>query len=301
MSFKVVKASFLSTIQDYGRFGCAEYGLGQCGVLDAHAYCWANHILRNHFNDAVVEINFVGVELIAQVDTYIAVTGGKFGFKVNGKLAPVWRGIKVSQGDILSWDKPETGMHSYLAVKGGFDTPQLFGSRSVNLRESIGGKLQDGDELPCACNKNLNCRLVPERYIPDYDRDIILRLLPSYQYNEFNDDQKALFFDQIYSITANNDRAGCRLKGAAITFEKRELVSEGISYGSVEISPDGQPIILLKDGPTIGGYPKIGTVLSLDLAKLAQKRTESTVKFELISIEDAQKERAFFDVFFNIT
>jgi biotin-dependent carboxylase-like uncharacterized protein len=300
VSFKVLKASFLSTIQDYGRYGYTRYGLGQSGALDVHAYSWANYILKNKFNDAVVEISFAGVELRARVDTFIAVTGGDFSFKINGELAPIWQGIKVSNGDSLTWEKPKTGMRTYLAVKGGFDTPEYFGSRSVNLRENIGAKLSDGDELPCGISPHANCFTMPAKYIPDYSRDITVRLLPAYQYSQVNDIQKALFFSEIYSVTADSDRTGCRLGGMPVHLEKPELISEGVSYGSVEISPDGLPIIILKDGPTIGGYPKIGTAFSLDLAQLAQRKGNSKVKFDLMNIEDAQKERAVFNKFFNI-
>jgi allophanate hydrolase subunit 2 len=112
--------------------------------------------------------------------------------------------------------------------------------------------------------------------------------------------QRELFFNQIYTISYANDRSGCRLNGIPIEFKKRKIISEGMSYGSVEIATDGLPIILLKDAPTIGGYLKIGTVFSLDLAKLAQKQTNTKVKFELINIQQAQAKRIKFNKFFAI-
>jgi len=124
--------------------------------------------------------------------------------------------------------------------------------------------------------------------------------LPSYQFNEFSINQRDLFFNQTYTITNANDRTGCRLSGAPIVIKKERMISEGISYGSVEIATDGLPIILLKDAPSIGGYPKIGTVFSLDLAKLAQRQPNSKLRFELMSIRDAQKERKKFNDFFEI-
>ena len=301
MSFIVIKSSFLSTIQDYGRLAHGKHGMSQSGVMDEHAYSWANHLLSNRFNDAVIEITFGGTQLEVLIDTFIAVTGADLDFKVNGKPALMWHGLQVSKGDLLSWDNPKSGVRAYLAVKGGFDTEVLFDSRSVNLRENIGTKLTPGDQLSCQSFEEETYRFIPPKYIPNYNQAIILRLLPSYQFNEFSANQRDLFFNQDYTITNANDRTGCRLSGAPISMKKERMVSEGISYGGVEISTDGLPIILLKDAPSIGGYPKIGTVFSLDLAKLAQRQPNTQIRFELMNIHQAQKERRKFNEFFKIS
>jgi len=300
MSFKVIKSSFLSTVQDYGRLTHGEHGMSQSGVMDEHAYAWANHLLNNHFNKAAIEITFGGLVLEAQADTFIAVTGADLDFRINDQSAEMWHGLQVHKGDVLSWGNPKSGVRAYLAVKGGFDTPVLFDSRSVNLREHIGAKLAQGDELPCRSFDAATYRFIAPKYIPNYNQDITLRLLPTYQFNEFSINQRDLFFNQDYSITNANDRTGCRLSGAPIAIKKERMVSEGISYGSVEIATDGLPIILLKDAPSIGGYPKIGTVFSLDLAKLAQRQPNTNLRFELMSMHEAQKQRKKFNEFFEI-
>ncbi|TEU19580.1 MAG: biotin-dependent carboxyltransferase [Gammaproteobacteria bacterium] len=301
MSFKVVKSSFLSTVQDYGRLTHGEHGMSQSGVMDEHAYAWANHLLNNHFNKAAVEITFGGLQLEAQVDTFIAVTGADLDFRVNDKSAQMWHGLQIHKGDVLSWGNPKSGVRAYLAVKGGFDAPVLFDSRSVNLREHIGVKLAQGDELSCRSFDAATYRFISPKYIPNYNQDITLRLLPTYQFNEFSINQRDLFFNQNYTITNANDRTGCRLSGAPIAIKKERMISEGISYGSVEIATDGLPIILLKDAPSIGGYPKIGTVFSLDLAKLAQRQPNTKLRFELINMHEAQKKRKKFNEFFEIS
>lgn len=301
MSFKVIKSGFLSTVQDYGRLTHGEHGMSQSGAMDEHAYCWANHLLNNHFNAAVVEITFGGLVLVAQTDTFIAVTGVDLDFKINNKSAQMWHGLQVNKGDVLSWGVPKSGVRAYLSVKGGFDTPILFDSRSVNLREHIGAKLAEGNILLCKGFDEATYRFIPPQYIPNYNRDIILRILPTYQFNEFSASQRDLFFNQDYTITNANDRAGCRLSGAPITIKKERMISEGISYGCVEIATDGLPIILLKDAPSIGGYPKIGTVFSLDLAKLAQRQPNTKLRFELMNIHEAQKQRKKFNQFFEIS
>jgi len=300
MSFKVIKSSFLSTVQDYGRLTHGEHGMSQSGVMDEHAYAWANHLLNNHFNKAAIEITFGGLVLEAQADTFIAVTGADLDFRINDQSAEMWHGLQVHKGDVLSWGNPKSGVRAYLAVKGGFDTPVLFGSRSVNLREHIGAKLAQGDELSCRSFDAATYRFIAPKYIPNYNQDITLRLLPTYQFNEFSINQRDLFFNQNYTITNANDRTGCRLSGAPIAIKKERMISEGISYGSVEIATDGLPIILLKDAPSIGGYPKIGTVFSLDLAKLAQRQPNTNLRFELMSMHEAQKQRKKFNEFFEI-
>jgi len=301
MSFKVVKAGFLATIQDYGRLSHGAHGMSRSGVMDEHAYAWANYLLGNDFNAAVVEICFGSFELESKVDTFIVVTGADLGFQINGRSASTWHSIQIKQGDRLSWNMPKSGVRAYLAVKGGFQTKQMFGSRSVNLRENIGEKIQIDDVLKCDGSHEKLDHFIPPSYIPNYTDKVVLRLLPTYQFNEFSINQRDLFFNQEYTITNASDRTGCRLSGAPIALKREKTISEGMSYGSVEISTNGLPIILLKDAPTIGGYPKIGTVFSLDLAKLAQRQANTKIRFELMSVNDAQIERRKFNEFFKIS
>ncbi|MBE8189914.1 MAG: biotin-dependent carboxyltransferase family protein [Candidatus Thioglobus sp.] len=266
--------------------------------MDEHAYAWANYLLGNDFFAAVLEITFGGLELQAKVDTNIALTGADLEFKINEKSAPLWQSIKISKGDKLTWGNPKSGVRAYFAAKNGFNTEELFGSKSVNLRENIGNKLAAGDELNCEENQQKIHSSTPPEYLPDYSSELILRLLPSYQFSQFSINQRDLFFNQNYTISTNNDRVGCRLNGAPMALSKENRISEGMSYGSVEIATDGLPIILLKDAPTMGGYAKIGTIFSLDLAKLAQKQPNTKLRFKLINISQAQAERREFDEFF---
>ncbi len=299
MSFKVIKPSFLSTIQDYGRFGYGKHGLSQSGVMDEHAYCWGNYLLSNHFNDGVIECTFGNLTLEAQTNTFIALTGAEVDFRINNKTASMWCCVQVLKGDILSIGRVKNGIRNYLAVKGGFNSPVLFDSKSVNLRENIGNKLVAEEVLPCEKHTKIKYREIPKRYKPNYQKKVVLRLIPTYQFNDFTQQQRDLFFRQSYKIDNASDRTGCRLKGKPI-IKQHPMISEGLSYGSVEITTDGLPIILLKDMPTIGGYPKIGTVFSLDLAKLAQQQANNEVKFLAIDINQAQQARKTFNTFFNI-
>lgn len=301
MSFKVIKPGFVSSIQDYGRFGLAHIGLSQSGVADEHAFCWANFLLDNHFNDAVLEITFGGCELLALSDAIIVVTGADLDFKINGQSQHIWQLISVNSGDKLSWSTAKNGVRAYLAVQGGFQTESLFKSRSVNLRENIGALIQQGDELPCHFAKPIKLKkAIPAWFKPDYQHTLSLRLLPSYQFDQFDQQQRQTLLDQTYLIDRASDRTGCRLDGMPIENVPSTMISEGIAYGSVEITTAGLPIILLKDSPTMGGYPKIGSVFSLDLAKLAQRQANKKVRFELMDIAAAQQQRREFNRFFGI-
>ncbi|SMM98791.1 Allophanate hydrolase 2 subunit 2 [uncultured Candidatus Thioglobus sp.] len=300
MSFKVIKSGFLASIQDKGRFGHAQHGISQSGVMDEHAYAWANYLLNNDFNDAVIEITIGGLQLQAQDEVIIAITGADLDFKINNKSAALWQSIKIFKGDVLSWGYPKSGVRAYLAVKGGFNTETMFGSKSINLRENIGNKLTADEIIPCQSSSQSSTQSINAQYFPNYNQALVLRLLPSYQFSEFSTAQRDLFFNQNYLISNASDRTGCRLNGLPMALKAQKRISEGMSYGSVEIAGDGLPIILLKDAPTIGGYPKIGTVFSLDLAKLAQRQAHTELRFELISNTQAQSERKAFNEFFNI-
>lgn len=304
MSFKVIKPGFLSTVQDFGRFGYGQFGLNQSGPSDEHAFCWANYLLDNLYDCAVLEITLGNCVLEATADSQITVTGADLGFAINGQKQALWQTHRIRAGDVLSCSKAKSGhgIRCYLAVKGGIQTEKRFGSRSVNLREGIGEALQQGDVigyLPFQENTR-NVQRIPWFYKPRYDETVILGLIKTYQFDKFRVEDKAIFFQQMYTITGDSDRSGCRLQGEKLADVATEMTSEAMSYGSVEIIKAGQPIILLKEAPTIGGYPKIGTVFSLDLAKLAQTSTGSKVMFKLMSIEQAQSQRRDFNRFFGI-
>ncbi len=297
MSFKVINPGFSSSIQDYGRIGYKEYGLNQAGPMDEIAYCEANYLLENNFNNAVIEMAFGGLEIKVEAEASISVTGADLDFEINNKKIPIWKKLQVFKGDILKWKKAVKGTYSYLAVKGGFQTNILFGSRSTNIRENIGENLKKNDILKFKSSK---C-LIPKssKKIPDYEKKT-LRIMPTYQFEKFTNHQKKIFFNQGYRISDLTNRTGCRLTGRPIILKKSKMISEGMSYGSVQIANDGYPIILMKDAPTIGGYPKIGTVFSLDLSFLSQKKPNEKIYFEPIDIKKAQSKRLIFNKHFKI-
>lgn len=289
--FTIMAPGVLSLLQDNGRFGQGALGLTSGGPMDAPSATWANRLLGNNSNATLIECSVGGLQLRADTHSYIAVTGATLPLTINGKAAEQWSVHKVQAGDLLELGMVSSGLRAYIAVAGGFTIAPQFGSTATVLREGIGGlngnKLQAGDTLAVATVQSLARRSLPVPYRPQFNRVLTLRLVEGYQAQNFSATERQRFYLNSYNVTPQADRMGYKLKGAAISCQQTQLLSEGICYGAVQIPPDGQPIVLLNDRQTLGGYPKIGTVLSLDCALLAQAAAGTEVYFTPISPEQA--------------
>ncbi|TXS91819.1 biotin-dependent carboxyltransferase [Parahaliea aestuarii] len=281
----------MSLLQDGGRFGQQRIGLTTGGPLDPEAFALCNRLLGNAPGATAIEVSFGGLVLKATVDTRLCVTGAELPLRINGVEQDRWRVHAVKSGDEIALDFATAGCRAYLGVAGGFNVAPQFGSSSTVVREHIGGlagdKLQPGDELPCAAGSDGPLLFLPENLRPGYSDHALLRVIPGYQQEHFPALQKRRFFNSEYNVSERCDRMGYRLEGAAIECDIGGILSEGICFGAIQIPADGQPIVLLNDRQTIGGYPKIGAALSLDVARLAQLTPGATVRFEAISPEDA--------------
>lgn len=278
MSFKVINGGIFTTIQDLGRYGYAHLGITSSGAMDEYAYKWALKLLGDEDTNAL-EILLGGVILKATADTTIAVTGADLDFKINGVSEPLWQSTDVKKGDTLSFGIQKSGMRAYLAVKGGFRTKKVKGSYSTTIKEGIGDKLKNGDILDFKTIQTKVRRRVKKEYIPVYKNTITLRVVLGYQEDYFTDEQKEKFFNSEYKLTQDISRMGYKLSGPSLEPKSTKLISEGIAYGAIQIPKDGQPIILLKERQTIGGYPKIGSVVPTDCFKLSQMPIGSTIRF----------------------
>lgn len=293
--FLVKQAGVLSLIQDAGRFGTFNIGLTNGGPVDLLAFHWANRLCSNTLNATAIEISIGGLTLTAQVDTTLAVTGANMPLTINGEIKALWRSYHVKAGDVIALGFAAQGVRCYLAVADGFNVTPSFGSTATVCREGIGGiqggKLLAGDVLACAPNKaNSSAKknlLLADKQRPQYTDEIILHTVPSYQQHHFSSYQQRLFFSNEYTVSQSFDRMGYRLEGQAIACDIDGILSEGICHGAVQIPADGQPIVLLNDRQTIGGYPKIGAVSSIDTGKLGQLNQGGKVRFEPISMEQA--------------
>lgn len=290
-AFTVEAPGVLSLIQDAGRFGQSALGLTNGGPMDATAARWANHLLGNATNASLIECSVGGLQLRAGTQSFIVVTGADIPLSINGQPAELWTVHKVSPGDSIELGMVTKGLRAYVAVAGGFQVPPQFGSTATVLREHIGGldgnKLQSGDTLPVTPCHNLTRLSLPAALRPQINSVLTLRLVQGYQYQSFSAIERQRFYLNSYTVTPQADRMGYKLKGSAIHCEQRQLLSEGICYGAVQIPPDGQPIVLLNDRQTLGGYPKMGSVLSLDCHLLAQASAGTQVYFTPINPEQA--------------
>jgi biotin-dependent carboxylase-like uncharacterized protein len=284
--FKTVHGGLFSTIQDQGRFGYTHLGITHSGAMDQYAYRIGQKLLNNQ-NANAIEV-MVGLKLEVQTATTIAITGADLNFKINGILYPIWQTHYVKEGDILSFDKRIAGQRAYLTVVNGFDVPKQYGSYSTTLKEGFGKKIQKDDVLPYLPSKKTETKRLKKAFIPNYNEPLTLRLLPFYQYHYFSKKEHQKFFSSEYEITLESNRMGAKLKGEPIITEKTDIISEGIALGSVQIPKDGQPILLLSERQTIGGYPKIGTVLAMDCYRFSQCAVGQKVRFEKINIETAR-------------
>lgn len=294
--FIVKQPGILSLIQDGGRFGTFNIGLTNGGPLDKNAFQWANKLCGNTLNVSVIEVSIGGLCVVAQKNTVIAVTGAKNQFTINGVQKQLWRSHSIQEGDTLEFGYASKGVRNYLAVKGGFDVSPSFGSTATVCREGVGGlngnKIMAEDVLPYASLQSTsigksNHLMLPKKYQPSYGGEVVLNTIPSYQQQHFSAVEQRLFFGCEYQVSTSCDRMGYRLEGKAISCDIDGILSEGICHGAIQIPSDGQPIVLLNDRQTIGGYPKIGAVTALDTAKLTQLAPGDKVRFEAITMEQA--------------
>jgi len=292
MSFKIISSGIFTTLQDQGRYGYNHLGITHSGAMDEYAYLWSQKLLNNK-NGNALEV-MVGLKIEVQKATTIAVCGADLNFTINGMSKKIWQTHRVQIGDILSFPKRVSGQRAYLAVKEGFQAQKHYESYSSTLKENIGSKVKKRDILetetsvPNNGGRAFRFRTVQE-FIPNYSETLTLRLLPSYQNDYFSKEEQEKFFNNEYEITIESDRMGAKLKGEKITPKQGGIISEGIAFGSVQIPQDGQPILLLKERQTIGGYPKIGTVLAIDCFRFSQLAMGDKIRFEKIDLKSARE------------
>lgn len=302
MSLRVLEPGMSTTAQDAGRSGYRQWGLATGGALDLHAFRWANKLLDNPMNAACLEIVLGGFRARATGPVSLSLTGAVVPATINGQQIDIWKSHRLEPGDELELGYSRHGRLIYLALPGGIDSPQLFGSRSVVAREGISRnrKLLEVDCVaPLRPSTHPGPRQVPYPHRGQYDLDeVTLRLIPGYQFDQFTRQDLARLTHTSWRVSQQSDRMGYRLEGPALEEVPPGIVSEGIAVGALQVPGDGQPIVLLPDCQTIGGYPKPGTVPLADLGKLAQRLPGQAVGFEFCAIEDVQAERVLTERYF---
>lgn len=293
-TLKVIQPGLLSTIQDLGRWGFGKIGMPVAGAMDDYAARIANLLLCNDEHEPVLEVTYIGPALTFETATQFVITGGDLQPRLNDQPCALWTIQQANAGDSLSFAGMRTGCRAYLAVAGGFQVTPVMGSASTYLRGKLGGHdgraLQTGDRLEIA-DEASSAALVgwrlPEEFLPP-ERDSI-RVILGPQDDAFTPEGIQTLLSAAYRISNEADRMGYRLEGPTIEHvHSADIISDGIALGAIQVPAHGTPIIMLADRQTTGGYTKIANVISVDIPLVAQKKPGDTLRFEAISIEEAQ-------------
>lgn len=292
----------LSTIQDAGRFGFQSSGIGTSGAMDMEAYRAANELVGNGNQEAVIEATLMGPMIQFQDSGICAITGADMAPQLDGTPVEMYQPFPVTGGQTLSMGFAGNGCRAYIAFAGGIDVPVVMNSRSTNLKCHIGGldgrALQKDDELITGRSEVTYDQVSKrKKEKPVYEKQVTVRVIEGPQDDYFSQETKSKFYGSEYTVSAESDRMGMRLEGEPVMGIKGvDIISDGIAPGSIQITSAGQPIILLADRQTTGGYAKIATVISDDLPKLAQLTPGGKVSFVPINIEEIEKmhKRTFF-------
>jgi biotin-dependent carboxylase-like uncharacterized protein len=286
----------LTTVQDSGRYGYQRYGMPVAGAMDLFSYQLANYLVGNKPESACLETTFTGPEIIFTEPGTIAICGADMDPAVNGKSISLNKTISVNGGDRLTFSGLKNGCRSYIAFAGGLNVPLLMGSRSTYLRGKIGGfegrALKAGDELPLGkITGKIRIKEIPGKLIPRYQSFQTIQIIPGPEIKRFEREAIQYFLTSEYKVSEQSDRMGYRLSGHPLNQQlpNTGIISSGISSGTIQIPGDGQPIILMADRQTVGGYARIANVASIDLTLIAQLKPGDCIHFREISVGKAQE------------
>ncbi|WP_165669681.1 biotin-dependent carboxyltransferase family protein [Metapseudomonas otitidis] len=293
MSLLIERCGALATLQDSGRFGVRHLGVTQGGSADWYSHYWANWLLGNELAAPVIEIVLGNFALLAQQDGCLALAGADLGASLDGEPLMPWRSFCIAKGQRLRFAQPRQGVRAYLAASGGFAVETVLGSCATVAREGLGGLRGDGRPLSPGDTLHWRAapacrRSMPSVRIPSLDGTPRLDVVLGAQIGDFSGQSLFDAFNHEWQVDARADRMGVRLTGPALVGAHQAMVSEGVPLGAIQVPSDGQPIILLNDRQTIGGYPRLGALTPLAVARLAQCLPGSQVRLRPIALYEAQ-------------
>ncbi|MCD6503099.1 MAG: biotin-dependent carboxyltransferase family protein [Euryarchaeota archaeon] len=289
---EILDPGLFSTIQDLGRKGYQKYGVPVSGVMDFISARLVNMLVGNDENSALIEFYMKGPKLKFHSNAYFAIAGDVRA-KLNGRDIHPWKRYKASSGDVLEIGTISSGSYGYIAFSGGINTEPILGSRSTYLRANIGDKLKSGDRIPLGSHYNLpRLDYIPRSLVPKYSNSVEARIILGPDDDHFTENGIKTFFSSEYTVTPESDRMGYRLKGPKIEHSKRgpDIITDVVPLGTVQVPGNGQPIIMLADRQTTGGYARIGVVITADIPKVAQLRPGGKIRFKEVTIEKAYEE-----------
>lgn len=290
---KIIKAGLSSSIQDKGRYGYQSKGVSVAGAMDQIALKLANGLVGNPLETACIEMTLTGDTIVFDEDTTIAICGGDFNFKINNRSIEINKSIQVISGDCLSSDFALKGLRAYLAVRGGFKLNPVLGSLSTSEREGLGGlggcKLTTGDQIEYHKKRPLKvARRVPDSILQRIYSNRVISYTVSPEIDRFTKEGIDVFSASSYTIKMDSNRMGYRLEGPSVsTSSGNDMISGAVNFGSIQVPGNGQPIVMMADRQTVGGYVKIGQVIQSDLPYLSQKKPGDAISFKTIEVDQA--------------
>nr|WP_321409998.1 biotin-dependent carboxyltransferase family protein [uncultured Carboxylicivirga sp.] len=293
---KVIKAGLLSTIQDEGRADFQKIGMPVGGAMDLIALKMANYLAGNNPLEAAIEMTMTGCCIEFYSDTFIGIAGAMPELTLNSLPIEPYRTIQIKAGDVLDILKINQGARTYLSIAGGFDLPDIMGSKSTYLYGKLGGfngrALKVGDNIPINKSKpNLKLRRIKEKHIPQLPTESVLRILPGPEKERFTWNGLVNFLTEPYSLSPHCDRMGFRLDGPAIEHlnNDADIISSPIAFGTIQVPSHGSPIVMMADRQTTGGYTRIANVISADFSILAQLKPGDKICFKEVSYKTSIK------------
>jgi antagonist of KipI len=297
----VTRAGFLTSVQDLGRTGFRQFGVSTSGALDPFALRVANLLVGNDESATGLEVTLGGLRLRFKDERDVAWCGGQFDVQMGSRSLPAGHVAHLRSGDELKFGRAEIGCRCWLAISGGVEVPVVLDSRSTDLRANFGGilgrALRDGDEVPLgefrrqtAATEGISPWTAPHDWASPAKRNPLLRFVRGSDWFRFHDATIQRLTNDEFSVSPDSDRMGVRLDGPELKREDNiDLISEAVAPGTIQVPPSGKPILLLGDCQTIGGYPKIANVITVDLGIAAQLRAGDRVRFSEVSLSDAHR------------
>lgn len=301
MSIEIIKAGMTDSIQDGGRFGFQHLGINPNGAMDLNAMKIANALVGNELNEAVIEMSFPASTFRFTRPALVALSGADFSAKLNGQHIPLNQPVLVASGSELKFTKVVDGVWCYLAVRGGLEIHDWLGSKSTNTKAIVGGFAgrfsKKGDRLGLNMNMEVTeTKVFPWRanvsefYIPrSKSTQTIIRCIQGNEIDWLTKKSKQNFLKKEFTISRQSDRMGYRLTGMPLKqSKKQELLSTAVSFGTIQVLPNGEPIVLMADHQTTGGYPRMAHVIGADRSRLVQCKPNERLLFSFVSIQEAE-------------
>lgn len=309
MDVEVLHAGMFTTVQDLGRSYYQQFGVPVGGAMDKNALRLINMLVGNEENEAGLEMTILGPKLLIKKTTLLAIGGADMEPLLNGERIPLWRPILAEEGSMLCFGKVKSGCRAYVTFAGGIHIERTMGSKSTYIRAAIGGiegrMLKKGDCFQIGTYSEMANRFIQDlqkderiktkwvisnSVLPKYKKHPKLRVITDFEYDQFIEESRKAFFTKEYKVSNYADRMGYRVEGEVLNrIEEKEILSSLVTFGTIQVPNGGQPIILMVDRQTTGGYPRMGNIISVDLPLLAQLKPGDYVSFEKITLEEAEQ------------